>query len=219
LSLTRVEVDVKVFWGSSILFFAVTSLHAQTGNPFSVEIDLQAQTAYLIRGWQAVLESPISSGRYGHLTTTGSFKIIEKERNHYSSMYGKIVDATANTIVSDADADMRVPLGGKFIPAPMRYFMRFHGADGLHAGYLPGYPASHGCVRLPEENAIAFFNSVDVGTPVTVFGRTPRTNNYFRYGPQPQRGFRPWFGQSMPPVYDPRFQPRIDPRDLEPWWR
>src|SRR5438046_9083707 len=68
---------------------------------------------------------------------------------------------------------MRVPTGGKFIPAPMHYFMRFNGADGMHAGYLPGYPASHGCVRMPEQYAIALFNLVTVGTPVTVFGRTP----------------------------------------------
>ena len=88
-------------------------------------------------------------------------------------MYGKIVDARGNTIVADADADMRVPPGGKFIPAPMHYFMRFSGADGMHAGYLPGYPASHGCVRMPQEYAVEFFNSVGVGTPVTVFGRTP----------------------------------------------
>ena len=69
---------------------------------------------------------------------------------------------------------MPVPRGGRFVPAPMRYFVRFNNAAGMHAGYLPGYPASHGCVRLPEEKAIAIFNAVDVGTPVTVFGRTPR---------------------------------------------
>jgi lipoprotein-anchoring transpeptidase ErfK/SrfK len=171
-----------------------------------VEIDLQQQTAYLIRGRHVLLESPISSGRYGHLTEGGSFKVIEKERNHYSSIYGKIVDATGRTVVADADVDMRVPRGGKFIPAPMRYFMRFHGADGMHAGYLPGYPASHGCVRMPEELAIAFFNAVEVGTPVHVFGRTPRTREYYRFGPQPNR-YRPQWGQP------------IDPRFRDPWWR
>jgi lipoprotein-anchoring transpeptidase ErfK/SrfK len=88
-------------------------------------------------------------------------------------MYGKIVDSRENTIVADADADMPIPPGGKFIPAPMHYFMRLVGADGMHAGYLPGYPASDGCVRMPEQYAIAFFNSVSVGTPVTVYGRTP----------------------------------------------
>ncbi len=201
---------------SAFLFLlTVTPLLAQSGSPFSVEIDLQQQTAYLIRGREAVLESPISSGRYGHLTETGSFKVIEKERNHNSSIYGKIVDASGRTVVSDADVDMRVPSGGKFIPAPMHNFMRFHGADGMHAGYLPGYPASHGCVRMPEEMASAFFNAVQVGTPVHVFGRTPRTRDYFRYGPQPGRD-RVWRGRPYDPRMDPRFDPRFAPPD---WWR
>jgi L,D-transpeptidase catalytic domain len=193
---------------AAIIFFCGQSF-AQS--PFRVEIDLQDQRAYLLRNGRAVLASPISSGRAGHLTETGSFSIIEKERNHYSTMYGKIVDAYGRTIVSDADADMKVPRGGKFIPAPMSYFMRFHGATGMHAGYLPGYPASHGCVRMPEQYAIAFFNAVEVGTPVRVFGRTARTRQYFRYGPQPSR-FPPIFGtpQRDPRYYDPRF---------DPWWR
>ena len=187
----------------SIVFCAVASIHAQT----SVEIDLQEQTAYLIRGRHLVLESPISSGRYGHLTETGSFKILEKERNHYSSIYGKIVDAYGNTIVADADADMRVSLGGKFVPAPMRYFMRFSGANGMHAGYLPGYPASHGCVRMPEESAIAFFNAVEVGTPVTVFGRTPSGRPFQN------------FGSTIYRRSDGYADPRFDPRCAQPWWR
>jgi len=170
----------------------------------SVEIDLEQQMAYLIRGRQIVVAAPISSGRPGHLTEMGSFKVIEKERNHFSSLYGKIVDANGRTAVSDADADMRVPRGGRFIPAPMRYFMRFHGADGMHAGYLPGYPASHGCVRLPEQNAIAIFDAVEVGTPVHVFGRTQRKQDYSRFGPQPANG----------PIYQRRYPPRpINPRD------
>ena len=161
--------------------------------------------AYLPQNGRPVLASPISTGRYGHLTRKGSFKILEKERTHYSSMYGKIVDGSGNTIVADADADMRVPPGGKFIPAPMHYFMRFTGADGMHAGYLPGYPASHGCVRMPEQYAIAFFNSVSVGTPVTVFGRTPTG----RYLGQSQPRFPPRFG----PQFGPRFAP-----PPPPWW-
>jgi lipoprotein-anchoring transpeptidase ErfK/SrfK len=179
----------------------------------SVEIDLEEQMAYLLQNGRPVMESPISSGRYGHLTQTGSFKVLEKERTHYSSMYGKIVDARGNTIVADADADMPVPREGKFIPAPMHYFMRFNGSDGMHAGYLPGYPASHGCVRMPEQYAIAFFNSVSLGTPVTVFGRTPAG----RYLGQSQTLFP---GQRNR-LADPRFGPRFDPRFAPPpppWW-
>jgi lipoprotein-anchoring transpeptidase ErfK/SrfK len=181
---------------------------ARADSGYSVEIDLEQQTAYLIRGRRIILASEISSGRSGHLTETGSFKIIEKERNHFSSLYGKIVDRNGRTVVADADADMAVPRGGKFLPAPMRYFMRFHEATGMHAGYLPGYPASHGCIRMPEQNAIAFFNAVEVGTPVHVFGRTPRTREYFRYGPQPSR-----------PLYQRPMRPRFPPsRRPDPGW-
>jgi lipoprotein-anchoring transpeptidase ErfK/SrfK len=201
--------------GSAVPILLLTLLPVFGQNPTtSVEIDLEAQTAYLIQNGRPVLATPISSGRWGHLTERGEFKILEKERSHYSSMYGKIVDARGNTIVADADADMRVPPGGKFIPAPMHYFMRFNGADGMHAGYLPGYPASHGCVRMPEEYAVALFNSVSVGTPVTVFGRTP----VGRYSEQ---------SRSMMPrrpsgFAGPRFASPFDQRFAPPppfWWR
>ncbi len=173
--------------------------------PAAIEIDLRDQTAYLIRNGRAVMSSPISSGRYGHLTETGSFQVIEKELNHFSTLYGRIVDARGRTIVADADADMPVPRGARFVPAPMRYFVRFDNAVGMHAGYLPGYPASHGCVRLPEQKAIAFFNAVKVGTPVTVFGRTPRGREMGEARLRPAR---------------PSFMPN-DPRTLysAPWWR
>jgi lipoprotein-anchoring transpeptidase ErfK/SrfK len=198
-------------WRKGILLCVVVlAAHiARAESRYSVEIDLEQQTAYLIRGRRIVLASEISTGRSGHLTESGSFKIIEKERNHSSSLYGKIVDRNGRTVVADADADMAVPRGGKFLPAPMRYFMRFHDAIGMHAGYLPGYPASHGCVRMPEQNAIVFFNAVEVGTPVHVFGRTPRTREYFRYGPQPAQ---PLYQRPM----RPRFSPAIRPND--PGW-
>ena len=50
----------------------------------------------------------------------------------------------------------------------MPYYMQIAPGFGLHAGYLPGYPASHGCIRMPEFMAEAFFKSVSVGTPVTI---------------------------------------------------
>lgn len=197
---------MRIAIAASIFLCTAISLRAQT----SIEIDLQEQMAYLLQNERVVVASPISSGRYGHLTDRGSFKILEKERNHYSSMYGKIVDSRGNSVVADADADMPVPTGGKFVPAPMHYFMRFSGADGMHAGYLPGYPASHGCVRMPEQYAIAFFNAVSVGTPVTVFGRTP----VGRYLGQSQPRF-PWGRYQFA---EPRFDPRFG-APPPPWWR
>jgi L,D-transpeptidase catalytic domain len=201
--------------GFALLIFLlaiVKSLFAQSPGT-SVEIDLEEQMAYLLQNGRPVMASPISSGRYGHLTKMGSFKVLDKERTHYSSMYGKIVDARGNTVVADADADMPVPRGGKFIPAPMHYFMRFNGADGMHAGYLPGYPASHGCVRMPEQYAIAFFNSVSVGTPVTVFGRTPTS----RYWSQSQSTFPGRGNRFADPRFGPQFGPRFAPPP-RPWW-
>ena len=199
---------MRGLWGFLILCLFAAPLFAQSESPYRVEIDLSQQTAYLVNGRRVVMQSPISSGRYGHLTSTGSFKVIEKERSHNSSIYGKIVDASGRTVIADADVDMHVPRGCRFVPAPMPYFMRFHGSDGMHAGYLPGYPASHGCVRMPDQMAIAFYNAVEVGTPVTVFGRTPRTGEYSRFGPQPQRGFQwPWSRQPIGPQYEAR--PRI----------
>lgn len=139
----------------------------------SVEIDLEEQRAYLLENRRVVLETPISSGRAGHHTRAGRFKVTEKDLNHRSSIYGKIIDARGRTLIADADTDMPVSAGGRFVPAPMRYFLRFDGANGMHAGYLPGYAASHGCVRLPEEMAKAFYRAVEIGTPVNVFGKTP----------------------------------------------
>jgi hypothetical protein len=62
---------------------------------------------------------------------------------------------------------------------------------------------------MPEEMAIAFFNAIDVGTPVHVFGRTPRQGEYFRYGPQPAQ---PRTQQRYGPRFDPRTDPRFDSR-------
>ena len=145
---------------------------------YSVQLDLTEQKVYLLYNDRAIMESPVSSGRPGHLTPTGTFRISNKDLKHVSSIYGRIVDRSGRTVVLDADVDMPMPAGTRFINAPMRYFMQFAPGIGLHAGYLPGYAASHGCVRMPEEKAIAFFHAVSAGTPVTVFGRAPRARQY-----------------------------------------
>ncbi len=61
-----------------------------------------------------------------------------------------------------------VPPGAHFVGAPMPFFMRITGGVGMHQGYLPGYPASHGCIRMPGKMAQIFYSNVDIGTPVTV---------------------------------------------------
>src|SRR5438477_12371970 len=138
------------------------------GKP-SVKIKLAEQRAYFYKGGQLVGISQLSTGREGMGTTTGSFSIIQKDQNHVSSLYGDYVDSADNVVVANVDVSKDPkPPGTHFKGAPMPYFMRIVGGTGMHAGYLPGYPASHGCIRMPEFMAENFFRSVSVGTPVTV---------------------------------------------------
>jgi lipoprotein-anchoring transpeptidase ErfK/SrfK len=138
------------------------------GKP-SVRIKLGEQRAYFYKGGQLVGISQLSTGREGMGTTTGSFSIIQKDQNHVSSQFGDYVDSADNVVVANVDVgkDPKPP-GTHFKGAPMPYFMRIVGGTGMHAGYLPGYPASHGCIRMPEFMAENFFKSVSVGTPVTI---------------------------------------------------
>ena len=79
------------------------------------------------------------------------------------------MDSSGKVVVPNVDIkkDPKPP-GTHFQGTPMPYFMRIVSGTGLHAGYLPGYPASHGCIRMPEFMAEDFFRSVSVGTPVTI---------------------------------------------------
>jgi hypothetical protein len=139
----------------------------------SVEIDLSTQTGWILQEGQRVYQSPISSGRAGHETPSGDFAILEKDREHHSTPYRKLVAADGSILKADADCARPVPQAAKFEPAPMKWFARFSGPVGMHAGHLPGHPASHGCVRLPGEKARLFYDIVTLGTPVRVSGSTP----------------------------------------------
>jgi hypothetical protein len=135
----------------------------------SIKIRLSEQKAYFYKGGELVGVSQLSTGREGTSTPTGNFKVIQKSKDHVSNLYGDYVDDAGNVVVPNVGikTDPKPP-GTKFRGAPMPYFMRIHGGVGLHAGYLPGYPASHGCIRMPEFMAENFFNNVSIGTPVTV---------------------------------------------------
>jgi lipoprotein-anchoring transpeptidase ErfK/SrfK len=139
-----------------------------SGKP-SVKIKLAEQKAYFYKGGQLVGISQLSTGREGLGTPTGSYSIIQKDQTHVSSQYGDYVDSADNVVVANVDVgkDPKPP-GTHFKGAPMPYFMRIVGGIGMHAGYLPGYPASHGCIRMPEFMAENFFRSVSTGTPVTI---------------------------------------------------
>ena len=134
----------------------------------AVIINLTEQTAYLLEDGQVAFISPIASGKEGRDTPTGSFRIISKDLNHESRSFGLVGDSHGRIINSNATPGSHVPPGCHYIPAPMPYFMEFRNCVGMHAGYLPGYPASHGCIRLPKVMATKFFEDAAVGTPVAI---------------------------------------------------
>jgi len=106
-----------------------------------IEVDLGAQTAQLFVGEAAEDTVPISSGRKGYPTPKGEFVVTNKHRHWRSTLYG----------------------------SSMPYYLRLScRAFGLHAGQLPGYPASHGCIRLHKKDAQELFERVPVGTVVVI---------------------------------------------------
>src|SRR2546422_10934046 len=138
------------------------------GSP-SVKISLGEQRAYFYKGGKLAGISQLSTGREGLNTPIGHFAIQQKDVNHVSTKYGDYVDAADNVVKPNVELGVDPkPPGTHFKGAPMPYFMRIHGGVGMHAGYLPGYPASHGCIRMPEFMAENFFKSVSVGTPITI---------------------------------------------------
>jgi lipoprotein-anchoring transpeptidase ErfK/SrfK len=137
--------------------------------PPSIVIHLGEQRAYFYKGKQLVGVSTISSGREGLNTVTGNFHIIQKDKDHVSSRFGDYIDKQGNIIKKEIDRDKDpMPKGAIYDGAKMPFFMRIVGGTGMHEGFLPGYPASHGCIRMPGFMAENFFYNVSVGTPVTV---------------------------------------------------
>ena len=147
-----------------------------TAQNASFIVDLDSQQAYLYQGNRLAAYSAISSGQKYYRTETGDYTIGQKDLNHRSTTYGNFVSRGGGTVMSDVQAGFDpTPSGARFEGALMKYFMRLHHngsstAMGFHAGKLPGYPASHGCIRLPAKMADWFFQNVPLGTPVSVIG-------------------------------------------------
>jgi lipoprotein-anchoring transpeptidase ErfK/SrfK len=136
----------------------------------AIIIDLSDQTASFYKGSKLVGVSAISSGREGFGTPTGNYKILEKSPNHVSNLYGDYVDDAGTAVVKNvANKKDPMPPGTTFKGAPMPFFMRLsHAGVGMHQGFLPGVPDSHGCIRMPEKMAKIFFENVALGTPVQI---------------------------------------------------
>ena len=136
----------------------------------AIVIDLSDQTASFYKGAKLVGVSALSTGREGFATPAGNYKILQKEPNHVSNLYGDYVDAAGVVLVRNVDVkkDPKPP-GAVFAGSPMPFFMRLSNAGmGMHKGFLPGVPDSHGCIRMPEKMAKIFYNNVSMGTPVRI---------------------------------------------------
>lgn len=113
----------------------------RSGGKKLVVIDLANQRGQCLVNGQVAMDFPVCTGTRSHLTPTGSFRISEKDVNHWSNLYN----------------------------CPMPYFMRLtNGGIGLHIGDVYRTPASHGCIRITRDACIALFNHLPRGTEVVI---------------------------------------------------
>ncbi len=111
-------------------------------DPVTIVVSIADQRAYVYRGGKLVAASTVSTGSDGHETPTGEFTILQKKPFHRSNLYSN---------------------------APMPWMQRLTW-DGIamHAGRLPGYPASHGCIRFPKEFARRLYDLTELGGSVSI---------------------------------------------------
>ena len=112
--------------------------------PLAIVVSIPDQRVHVYRNGIRIGVSTCSTGKPGHATPTGVFTILEKDKNHHSSTYNNA-------------------------PMPNMNRLTWSGIA-LHAGNLPGYPASHGCIRLPPKFSALLFGLTHVGTPVILAG-------------------------------------------------
>ena len=115
--------------------------------PVEIVVSIPMQVAYIYRGGTLIGATTVSTGQTGHDTPVGRFEILQKRKEHYSNLYDN---------------------------APMPYMQRLTW-DGiaLHGGRIPGYPASHGCIRLPHKFAAKLFAATDLGATVVIVDEAP----------------------------------------------
>ncbi|MFZ4766527.1 MAG: L,D-transpeptidase family protein [Roseimicrobium sp.] len=139
-----------------------------SGSSYMV-VDLRRQVAEFYRGGHVIGVAAISSGVENRRTPAGDYKILEKDIDHVSSLYGTVEDGSGKVVNIDATPRSSVPPGCRYVPAPMYFFMRLtYDGVGMHQGFLPGYPASHGCIRMDRNVVPKFFENAYVGMPVKV---------------------------------------------------
>src|SRR5438067_11313602 len=145
-------------------------LKQATAENTRIVVSIPKQRAYLMLGAQIVADGPVSSGKRGHESPQGHMRVLEKDPNHHSSLYGDFVDGSGRVVRAGVSARIdSAPSGTHFAGAAMKWFLRLtEDGVGMHIGILPGYPASHGCIRESVDGAKLFYDHAKVGTPVDV---------------------------------------------------
>jgi hypothetical protein len=148
--------------------------------PTLLIVNLVAQRATLFRNGVPIAASTVSTGRPGHSTPTGVFTVLQKQVEHYSSKYN-----------------------GASMPYMQR--LTWYGVA-LHAGNLPGYPASHGCIRLPRAFAKLLYGISSLGMTVVITDQPTGP----RIAPTPELAARPDVASEALPG-SVEWQPELSP--------
>lgn len=116
------------------------------GQNRALSIFISSQTFEYVEDGQVFLSGPVSTGTKDHPTPTGDYRVLSKDSDKRSGKYTNFFDD--NT--------------------PMPYSLQFRGPYFIHEGWIPGYPDSHGCVRLRTEDARLLFERIRIGDRVAV---------------------------------------------------
>ena len=161
---------------------------AVSTGPLVMVVSISEQRAYVYRNGILIGATTVSTGRPGHPTPVGVFTVLQKQREHRSSIYDS---------------------------APMPYMERLTwGGVALHAGGLPGYPESHGCIHLPTKFAQRLFDispngmTVVIGTEATLPERVAHPGYL---APVKSVGGQPVEHEPFAPTEDERWQPELSP--------
>ena len=131
-----------LLWSGAARALDEDSASTEPTEPLRLVVSLSEQRIDVYRGNAVVDSSPVSTGMQGYSTPAGVYSILEKRKWHRSNLYSA---------------------------APMPFMQRLTWSGiALHAGRLPGYPASHGCIRLSEEFARKLFGETSIGVDVVI---------------------------------------------------
>ena len=161
---------------------------AVTAGPVVMVVSITEQRGYVYRNGILIGATTVSTGRPGHLTPTGVFTVLQKQKEHRSTIYDG---------------------------APMPYMERLTwGGIALHAGGLPGYPESHGCIHLPSEFAQLLFDISPNGMTVVIGTDKSEPEQVAHPGylaPVKFVGGQPIDPETFAPTEDESWQPELSP--------